>query len=245
MKRIILFVGILVTIIAINVCVAQNTEGIITYEVTVNMHRTLPPDRQDMKAMIPQYRTFKQQLFFNTAESLYKPLIEEEDEEEEGGGGGRMRMRQPRTVTYYNQSTSQLLAQQDMMGKKYLITDSLKVSPWKFGTESKTIQGYECKQAYFTDEERKQTITAWYTDKLRPFLGPDKFISLPGAVLAVDINNGERVTAAVKIELRPLKKNEMKVPTDGQKVTQAEFRKQMEEQRKRSGNNGGPVLIRN
>ena len=111
------------------------------------------------------------------------------------------------------------------------------------------IQGYECKQAFYTDEtrpDRKQEITAWYTDKIRPFLGPEAFGSLPGAVLAVDINNAERVILAAKIELRPLKKNELKEPTSGEKVTRAEFCKKTEEQRKEmEKNGGGRMFIRN
>lgn len=214
------------------------TEGVITYEITINNHRSLSPEREGMKAMIPEFRTFKQQLFFNANESLYKPLIED-DEEDDQPGQNRFRFRMMGATTYLDQSTGIMLSQMDMMGKKYLITDTLKTSPWKFGTETKTIQGYECQQAYYTTaDDRKQTITAWYTMKLRPMLGPDRHNTLPGTVLAVDINNGERVFVAKKIDVRPLTKNELKVPSDGQKVTQAEFKKIGEDMRSRMGGNG-------
>jgi GLPGLI family protein len=159
-----------------------------------------------------------------------------------------MRFRQPKVETYVNQETEKLISLQEFFGKTYLINDTLKVSPWKFGTETKTIMGYECKQAFFTDEsrpDRKQDITAWYTDKIRPFLGPESFGSLPGAVLAVDINNAERVIVCKKVEMRPLKKNELKEPTSGEKVTRAEFRKKMDDQRKEMEKNGGRMIIRN
>ncbi|MGC4020973.1 MAG: GLPGLI family protein [Cyclobacteriaceae bacterium] len=218
---------------------AQN-EGVITYEITINNHMNLSADRQDMKAMVPQYRTFKQQLFFNSNESLYKLLVEDEDEEDQPqGGGGRFRFRMMGATNYFDQSTNIFLSQMEMMGKKYIITDTLKTSPWKFGTETKVIQGYDCMQAYYTtDDERKQTITAWFTNKLRPMLGPEKYNSLPGTILAIDVNNGERVIVAKKIEIRPLKKNELSAPTEGEKITQAEFRKKGEEMRKRFGSGG-------
>src|SRR5258707_7665116 len=138
---------------------AQN-DGVITYEVTINNHRMLTGEREGMKAMIPEFRTLKQQLFFNANESLYKPLIEDEEEEDThtGGGGGRFRFRMQGGTTYFDQTSSLMLSQMDLMGKKYIITDTLKPAPWKFGTETKIIQGYECMQAYYTtDDERKQT----------------------------------------------------------------------------------------
>ena len=206
------------------------SEGVITYEITVNNHRTISPDREGMKAMVPQYRTFKQQLFFNANESLYKPLIE--DDEDETAGRGNRRFRMAGAVNYTNPSSTQSLSQIDVFGKKYLVTDTLKPAPWKFGTETKVILGYDCMQAYYTaSDERKQTITAWYCTKLAPMLGPEKYNTLPGAVLAVDVNNAERVIVAKKIDLRPLAKDELKVPTEGQKVTSEEFKKIMQEQR--------------
>lgn len=248
MKKILIALGILVMVIAASILRAQQTEGVITYEVRLNMHRGLPPERQSMKAMMPEFRTYKQELFFNANESLYKTLIEDDDEEEASGGGITLRFKQPKVETYVNQELEKLVSLQEFFGKTYLITDTLKVSPWRFGNEIETILGYECKQAFFTDEsrpDRKQEITAWYTDKIRPFLGPESFGSLPGAVLAVDINNAERVIVCKKVDIRPLKKTELKEPNSGEKVTRLEFRKKVDDQRKEMEKNGGMMMIRN
>lgn len=253
MKKILLLVGLLVSLVAANVVFAQSS-GVITYETKINLHRRLPPDRADLKAMMPEFRSSKDQLFFNENESLYKPLIEDEEEEVSGGGGMRIMMKQPNTEMYLNYSDGKIISKQEFMGKDYLIDDSVKVSPWKFGTDTKVIQGYVCKQAFYTDEVQlningmatleKREITAWYTDTIRPFLGPDRFNTLPGAVLAVDINNEERVIVARKIERRSLKKNELKRPTSGTKTTEVEYRKMVEEQMKQMGGRGS-VIIRN
>jgi GLPGLI family protein len=244
MKKILLILGIAVCLTAAHVVLAQVNEGVITYEVKVNMHRTLPPDRQEMKNMVPEFRTTKDQLFFNANESLHKPLPEEE-EDIDNGEGMQIRMRVPQNEIYTDYSNAKRIMLNEFMGKKYLIEDSLKLTPWKFGAETKSIKGYDCKQATFYNEERKQNVVAWYTDKLRPFLGPESFNTLPGAVLQVDINDGERVITAVSIEQRPLKKNEMKVPSGGTKTTQSEYRTLVNQQMERMRANGANVIIRN
>lgn len=245
MKRILILLGVLVCLTAAQVVLGQ-TEGHIIYEVKVNLHRTLPKEREEMKAMIPEFRTNQDQLFFNASASLYKPVEEdEEDDADMGGGGMRMRIMRPSNIIYIDQNTSRRVMEQDFMGKKYLIEDSLKVTPWKFGDETKEVKGYLCRQAMFYNEERKQNIVAWYTDKLRPFLGPENFNTLPGAVLEVSINDGERIISAKTITLRALKKNELKVPSEGTKITEAELRKKINEQMERRRAEGGNVIIRN
>lgn len=263
MKRIVIAIGLLVSIAAARTVFAQSAEGVITYEQKINLHRRLPPERENMKAMMPEFRTTKEQLFFKASESIYKPLIEDEEEPMGGGGGMQMRFMRPNTEQYFNQETGKIVIKQEFNGKEYLIGDSVKMSPWKLGTDTKTILGYECRQAYYTSTEEVRTmrvvngtpepevrkvtqeITAWYTDKLRPFLGPERFNTLPGAVLAIDINNGERVIVATKVESRELKKNEFKIPSSGTKITQADFRKLMEEQMQKMRANGGGMMIRN
>jgi GLPGLI family protein len=264
MKKIILILGILVSLTAAHVVMGQT--GLINYEVKINMHRNIPAEREGMKAMIPEYRTMKQQLFFNSSESLYKTVIEDEEEQFSAGegGGARMVFKMP-SMELFNQTSGKIVSRQEFMGKYYLIEDSVKMSPWKFGDQIKTIAGYECRMAYFTRTDtvpamvisvgpnaaeqkrepqiRTTEITAWYTDKIRPFLGPERYNTLPGAVLAIDINNGERVIVAKTIDLRELKKNELKEPANGTKTTQAEFRKMMEEQMKQMGGRG--MMFRN
>jgi GLPGLI family protein len=255
MKKLFLLVGVLVSLAAAHVVFGQTT-GVINYEVKINLHRNIPPEREAQKTMIPEFRTTKQQLFFNASESLYKTVIEDEEESFTSNGGGmRMNFRMPNTELYLDQNTGQTLSKQEVMGKNYLIVDSVKMAPWKFGTQTKTIATYECNMAYYTQTDtirigdnepriRVAEITAWYTSAIRPFLGPERFNTLPGAVLAVDINNGERVILAKSIEMRELKKNELKAPTSGTRVTQAEFRKIMEEQMKQMGG-GRQMIIRN
>jgi len=254
MKRIIILIGVVISAAAASIVFGQiGAEGVIAYEMKINMHRNLPPDRQEMKDRIPEYRVTKQQLIFTNSETLYNPVAEDDDEDADfgrggpggGPGGGRMRFRGPRADFYVNQTNSQVLIRREMMGKYYIIEDTLKVMAWKFGKETRSVVGYECKQALYYDSARKQNIVAWYAPKLRPFLGPELFNTLPGAVLEVNINDGERVITAKNIELRPLKKNELKVPSQGTRITQAEFKKMMDEQAERMRSNGGGMIIRN
>jgi GLPGLI family protein len=224
---------------------AQTFEGVIEYEVKVNLHRTLPPERAEMKSMIPEFRTSKQQLFFNAQESLFKPVIEDEDPMEASGGGVQIRMQQPHIEIYFDAASQRRLIEEEFMGKDYLIEDSIAVLPWKFSAETRKVMNYDCQKASYYDEVRKQQVTAWYTNKLRPFLGPEFFNSLPGGVLLIDINEGERVVTAKAIETRSLKKNEMRMPDKGIKTTRKEFQKMRDEQVQRMRANGANVIIRN
>lgn len=244
MKNVLLVVGIVVMLTAAHFVFGQVPEGVIDYEVKMNMHRRLPPDQASMKDMIPEFSISKDQLFFNGKESLYKTIEEDEDEPEPGGGGMRMHLKRPNIQTYFNYDNSRKVMLQEFMGKDYLIEDSIRIAPWKFGMETKTILGYTCKQASFYNTERKTNVVAWYTDQLMPFRGPESFNSLPGTVLQVDINEGERIVTASKIEARPLKKNEMKIPSGGQRMTNDEFNKMQEAQMERMRANGANIIIR-
>jgi GLPGLI family protein len=224
---------------------AQVISGVINYELKVNMHKTLPPEQAEMRRTIPEFRTSRHQLFFNADESLYKPVVEDEDPMEASEGNVRIRMQQPYMATYFDAANQRRTIEQEFMGKDYLVLDSISVVPWKFGAATKTVMGHECIQASYYHEARKQQITAWYTNKLRPFLGPEMYNSLPGAVLQIDINDGERVLTAVSIDARPLKKNELKEPTKGIRISQHEFRKMTDAQLEKIRANGANVIIRN
>ena len=47
--------------------------------------------------------------------------------------------------------------------------------------------------------ERGSDVVAWYAEDIASPAGPETFGGLPGAVLAMDINNGEMIYTAVEI----------------------------------------------
>lgn len=236
MKKLLFLILILTSAVAS----AQKNEGIVLYEVKMNMHRRLPADRQEMKTMIPEFRTTKMQLIFNQNESLFKN-VEEDDDEEINANGGAMRMRfmMPQNELYFNFAENKKVEMREFMTKKFLLEGEIKPNAWKISDEeTKEIKGYLCKKATFTNEERKMNVVAWFTEQIPVSAGPDNYNSLMGLVLQVDINDGEIVTTASNIEFKKLKKGDIKIPTEGKKITQEEFRKMVEEQMKQMGGNG-------
>lgn len=219
---------------------AQLVQGVITYEMRMDMHRTLPADRPELRTMIPQHRTENFELFFTPTESFYK-IKEDPAQMAAGGGGGpvRVMMRSPRSETYIDRRTNERLVFLDFMGRNLLIVDTIGVQPWRIGNEQMEIAGYMCMMAWQTDTVTNQEITVWFAPGLPPFLGPDRFSTLPGTVLAVDINNGERVWVARNIESREIRTAELRKPTRGERITRAQFNKLVEEQMQRMNPGGG------
>lgn len=221
---------------------AQNTEGVITYSEKVNMHRRLP--NPEMKAYVPEFRTSKMELYFKGDECVYKAPDDEDDEQDMSRGGGvQMRMRRPNSEIYRNFATDARIEQRDMMGKKYLISDTMKIRAWKLTADTKKILNYDCMKATFEDTARKQNIVVWFTDAIALTAGPNTIGSLPGMVLAVDINDGETVITASNIVFKPVKAEDIKAPSKGEKITEPEYRKKMEEMMQRNG--GNMRIIRN
>jgi GLPGLI family protein len=244
MKKIILLIGLVITLLAAYSLSAQS-EGKITYQVKINIHRTLPPDRQEMKEMVPEFNIVHDKLVFKENESYYTPVEEEPDEEESTAGGMRMKIRRPEIEYYFNNAQLLKITYREFFGKHYLIKDSIRISPWKMQDETKNVGGYLCKRAAYTDTVRNHQIVAWYTDKIKAFLGPEAFNTLPGTVLQVDINNGERVITAEKIEFVPLKKSELKIPSGGIQLNESEFAKIVEDTHKKMGQQGGIIIRTN
>ena len=225
---------------------AATTEGVITFEEKINLHRRLQDEQ--MKAMVPEFRSSNMLFYFRGEECLYKPDENEEDEETNSDGGGRpMRFRRPNGETYRNLATNTQVSTSEWAGKKYLLEDSLRQRAWKIGTETKKVAGYECTKATFKDTARKTDVTVWFTMDLPLSAGPQTYGALPGLILEVDTNNGEMVTTAKKIEFKKIKDKDIAVPSKGEKITQAELNKKREEWMKANGGRGGrngQVIIR-
>jgi GLPGLI family protein len=236
MKKTLLSCGLSIAFFCLN---AQNTEGVIQYEETVNLHKMLPDSMlKQMRGMIPETRTTQMELYFKDDVSLYKPS--EDDEPQQGSGGMSFRMGGAMGETYKNLATEQLVEQKEMFGKKFLIEDTLKVQRWKLGTDAMTILGYKCMKATMTDSVRmrgdsmtKRNITAWFTEDVPLVMGPGLYGSLPGLVLAVDVNNGQMTSVAKKVEFKKVKDEDIAAPSKGEKLTRKEFDEKVKEMMKK------------
>jgi GLPGLI family protein len=226
---------------------AQNNQGEIVYEEKVNIHMQLPMEMEGMKENIPEFRTTNYILLFNANESIYKPKEKTEQEKEaeqayrERGrrGNWMMRMGRGRGVNsvYTNIAEGSTLASTDLFGKMFLVNGQTKSYNWKVTGKQKQVGSYLCMEAIHTDTT--ETIEVWFTPMIPVQSGPGDYASLPGLVLHVDINEGEKLITAQNIDLRSLEEEELVKPTEGKAISQEEFDKlrkeKMEEMKAEQG----------
>lgn len=275
LKNVIIYLVTLAGMLCVENVFSQSS-GVIRYEEKMDVHKTLPPGMEGMKSMIPQFSSTVFRLYFNPTESLYKGFEEDQPPAPTFGGGGggfgppggggpggppgggapgggRGGFRggfggsSVNDQVHTNRET--ITALNEFLGQSYFMIDTLKIAQWKLGPEKRTILGYECSVAYYTDNsnpEQPVEVTAWYTSKIRPFVGPDRYNTVPGGILALDLNAGEHYWVARKIELRELTEEEKITKPEAKKnsklVTHKEFEKakvdQMTQMRNRMGGGG-------
>ena len=225
---------------------AAQLSGEIIYEEKMNLHKRIPEERAEMKKMIPEFRTEKMILLFNTEEAVYQKYNDPNEEADEdvdmSEKGRRFRFRNMRSnhILYQNYQNDERIEQREFMDKKFLITGEPHQYTWKLEGESKDVGDYTALKASYSDSTRN--IVAWFVPELAVPLGPGEYGQLPGLVLHVDINDGERIITAQTINIRDIEKDEIIMPTKGKEMTQEEFRKMTREKMKEMG--GGPGGMR-
>lgn len=229
----------------------QIDQGVITYTTKVNMHKRIPSEQEEMKKMIPEFNSSQQMLIFDELTSLFKALPVDENpfDQGPGAGGQRMVMRVMMQDEIFLDRDADMVTQlREFMGKKYIIKKDANRIPWKLGQETKEVNGFLCRNATYKDENERE-ITAWYTEEIRLPIGPQNFYGLPGLILEVAINTDEVVITAEKIDIRALKKNELREPKGGQEISDEDYRAMVEEQMEKMGAQRGQrgfrMMIRN
>ncbi len=263
MKKVIFL--FLVILNSVSYIYAQNKEGIVVYDQKINMHKHLTDE--SMKAIIPEYTSVKMQLAFRGPVFLYKKLEVPEGEEEMGNETGvKLSFGGDEDETYTDFEEKKIIEQKEIAGQKFLVQNVLATFPWKIDqTKKKKIQGYECVQAVFAGRgmfknevivegsqksstkdstaQINQNIIAWFTNQIPTPAGPGNFSGLPGLVLEVNINDGDMVYTASKIDLKKIDDSDIKIPSKGKKITIEEFNKKNAAYLKELGvENGGSAI---
>lgn len=209
----------LLTALSIISCQAQTMK--VTYSEKLDLAEKLESiDNPMIKQMVlekagsPKYY----ELISHKGVSIYQKQNVEEERIDNGvtmiGAGGE-------DITYKNHNSNSYVKQTNFMSRNFLIQDVLPKHNWEITNETEKIGDYTCKKALLKREAKKD-IVVWFTAEVPSNEGPKDYYGLPGLILKV--KTGTTIIEASNIELS----NEnvtITVPTEGKKVSQAEFDK--------------------
>lgn len=258
------------SLLLLTIAKAQQKEGRITYERTVQLQIQFSGAGDGMEHMLPRSRTDKFELTFGNSQTLWRQA--EPDNIDEGGGSfsneGGMQIRMVAAgssdVLFTDLDTKKRIEYREMFDKKFIVDDSIQPLKWKMTEETKNILNHNCMRA--TAErisqrmqmnmengkmERKEVadtslVVAWFAMDIPVSSGPAEFQGqLPGMILEMDIANGRQVFKAITIEPKA-DLTIIKEPTGKKHYTAAEFRKEREKmlEEMQRNNSGGNRVIR-
>lgn len=231
---------------------AQIQAGEIEYTETIKLKIDIPDATEEMLKMIPTERKNPKILAFNANQSLFKNGEEKTEPEELSHSEGDMqfnfKMVQPDNRLFLDIENGKTTESTEFFGRFFLIEEALPERDWKFAKDKKMILGYECYKAYLVDTAR--TVEVWYTPQIPVPVGPSEFNGLPGAILEVNIDNGERSYVATGIKTGEPEAKKLEKPSKGKSVTREELKKIRDEKMKEMGAEPGGngtmrVIIRN
>lgn len=244
---------ILLVLILPGLAIAQNNEGEIVYTQTIKLEINLPEGHEDMAASLPSEQTSEMLLYFTPKESLYQNAPEDEqgdDVVEAGDGNVQVRMvimRPSENKLYKDLAKAQKVQKEEFFGKLFLISGDLEKFPWRLTGEQKKILDFNCQQAVFSDEERN--VEVWFTPEIPVSSGPGEYGQLPGMILEVSIDDGQRHIVADKVNFKTLEEGTIVAPKKGKKVSAEEFEAiqeaKMKEMEEEMGGGGMRIRIRN
>lgn len=205
---------------------AQKLEGEITYERGQNWTKIysrltyLSTEEKDRIAMTRKnYEGYKQEmkLYFKDDKSLYTMAKKKDNE-------GNYSWNEDEYKIYRDIAAEKRTDIIEMLGKVYIVEDSIRAPNWKIMNKIKEINGYMCMMAVTEDTIKDQKITAWFADNIPLSVGPELYGGLPGVILELDVNDGALLITATKVEMKTITED-LTVPkkVKGKKLNEAQY----------------------
>lgn len=228
-------------LLLLNIANAQDLQGIATYRSTqkidLKIDSTKANDamKRQMEADLRKEFDKDHTLKFNKSESLF-----EEEEQLERPEAKEVRVliigHNQKAVLYKNTASRRFVRQEDLLGKIFLVKDTLILPDWKISSESKKIGKYTCYKATWTRNKEGENwskdkgvstsvneiiTTAWYTPEIPVNTGPKDYWGLPGLIL--EIQEGDFSLLCTGVTLNPSEKFGIDAPEKGKPIDQKSF----------------------
>jgi GLPGLI family protein len=231
---------------------AQNKdEGKVIYREVQKLEIKLEGDAAQFANSLPKERKSYKELLFSPSASIYQKNSDGDAAQdvamEHGGAMVQIKMTEPDNKFYVDISKQKTIEQKEFMTRIFLIEGTPDASGWKITGEQKTILEYPCQKAVRTNEAGEETF-AWFTPAIAVSSGPSSYIGLPGLVLEVTSDNGDRTIQATSIDFTAIDKDVLVKPKKGKKVSQEEYDAIVEEKMKemgaQQGEGGGTFIMK-
>lgn len=232
---------------------AQEFQGKAIYQskfmmdMKMDSTRISPTQQQQLMEMMRKQMEKNFELTFDKNTSIYKE--EAKLEQESGGFGGMMLMigGAMNGKHFKNVKSKSFTKESELMGKNFLIKDSLSVYNWKLVNESKMIGKHLSFKAVATIKSTEMSfnmrrgggqnrvnpndsiasaprdiiVEAWYSPEIPVNNGPGEYWGLPGLIMEV---NADRMSLQlVSLDLNPKEKIKITEPDKGKVVSQKEY----------------------
>ena len=211
----------------------QKMEGKIRFLVTHNWAKKMAAvdylskqQRERVTYMWGNRAEWKEytEMFFTSDKTFYRDSEERAEPDDEGYS-----WRMDEFLIRRDYMNQKILDNIKLLGKLYIIDDTLIPQNWKILNDIKEVGGHICMNASWHDTLKMQHVVAWFAMDMPVSGGPERFCGLPGMILEVDVNDGGMIISADKVELQPLT-TEMDLPKKmkGKRIHEHEYTRIMD-----------------
>jgi GLPGLI family protein len=234
---------------------AASQSGTVRYDQATRLDFQPPPGmarNPEFMANLPKNTIKPMQLQFNAQAALFSPAPQGTERASMageiavvrmGGGDGAMvtreisgeMMQMGRAMGFFgggagdavsgaftDLSDESYVEVREFLGRTFRIPEERPSFAWRLTGEAASFLGYPVYQAIATQDST--TIEAWFTPDIPVPAGPAQYGGLPGLILTLAVDSNRVVYTAKAIDLTTAI-DAIKAPSEGSKVTRAEYDK--------------------
>ncbi len=211
---------------------AQEMEGEIRYLVTHNWTKKMAAldyltqqQRERVAYMWGNRSEWKvyTDLYFSMTQSKYEDSEERADADDRGYS-----WRKDAYTINRNFKENKVFDIMTVLGKTYIVEDSLQAPEWKILNDMKEVAGHVCMNASWEDTLKKQKIAVWFALDMPVPAGPERLCGLPGIILEADFDDGAMFLTAERIQMKKLDKEfDLPKKVKGKRISEAQYQEKI------------------